>query len=217
MTAPAIPADTTARLRRLRNDLIVTLSMSSNDATALAAVLLEQRQDAYTLAIQKQITLVGCQRQAQAATGEQLAQLQADSTRDAQSIVNTFNRDLERRVNQIIVDNPDGRRGPIESAIRQYLNERAQWKDRQIALMTSKTARAYAEEQFRRKNGIVDQRYIYAGPPPVSDECKTNTAAGIVPAAYIQDHPTPAHINCPHSWAIVATETVSNCAGLWVG
>lgn len=217
MTAPAIPADTTARLRRLRNELIATLSMDNGDETQLAAVLLDQRIAAYELAIQKQIRLVGCQRQAQRPTGEQLNQLRADSQRDAASIVQTFNRDLEKNINKIISDNPDGRRGPIESAVRVYLSQRAQWKDKQIALNTSKTARAYAEEQFRQKNGITDQQYIYSGPPPVSDECKRNMGAGVVSVKYINDHPTPAHINCPHTWVIVATETVNNCQRLWVG
>ncbi len=217
MTAPAIPADTTARLRRIRNELIAALSMDSGDEQALTAVLLEQRIDAYMRAIDKQIRLVGCQRQAARPSGEQLNELQADSARDAKSIVSTFNRDLEKNINRIVADNPDGRRGPIESAIRGYLSTRAQWKDKQIALNTSKTARAYAEEQFRQKNGIADQRYIYSGPPPVSEECQNNMAAGVVNVQYTKEHPTPAHINCPHNWAVVATETVNNCQALWVG
>lgn len=213
MTAPAV----SSRLARIRNQLYNTLAMDSGDQSELAETLLRQRMVAYQNQLAKQIRLVGCRREANPPSGQQLADLRADSERDAASIVRTFNGDLERNLASILDENPDGRRPNIEAAIGQYLAERSAWKDRQIALMTSKTARAYADTQFREQNGIEDQQFIYAGPPPVSEECKRNTAAGVVNYAYTQAHPTPTHIGCPHEWKIVATETVRDCNALWTG
>jgi hypothetical protein len=213
MTAPAV----SSRLARIRNQLYNALAMDSGDQSALTETLLRQRTVAYQNQVSKQIRLVGCRREAAAPSGQQLADLRADSERDAASIVRTFNSDLERNLGRILDNNPDGRRPDIEAAISQYLAERSAWKDRQIAMMTSKTARAYADTQFREQNGIDNQQYYYFGPPPVSDECKSNMAAGIVDVQYVQKHPTPAHINCPHTWQVVATPQVKDCGALWVG
>lgn len=213
MTAPA----TTSRLARIRNQLYNALAMDDFDLRQLADTLQGQRIEAYKLAIDKQIRLVGCSRSASDPRGEQLAQLNSDSQRDAQSIVNTYNRDLQRALERIIQANPQGRRGDIEAAIESYLSQRSSWKDKQIALNTSKTARFYAEEQFRKKNGIANQTYYYFGPPPVSDECKANMAAGFVDVQYVNQHPTPAHINCPHTWQVVSTPQVPDCNAIWVG
>lgn len=214
MTAPA---STTSRLARIRNQLYNALVMDDFDQQQLTDTLLGQRIEAYKGAINKQIRLVGCSRTAVDPTGDELGQLTSDSQRDAQSIVRTYNRDLQRALERIIADNPAGRRGDIESAIQSYLGQRSSWKDKQIALNTSKTARFYAEERFRKMNGIDNQTYYYFGPPPVSDECKANMAAGFVDVQYVNQHPTPAHINCPHTWQVVATPQVQDCNAIWVG
>jgi hypothetical protein len=139
------------------------------------------------------------------------------SRTDAQSITNTFNRELGNQIDRLYDANPDGDRAYYVAELTQWADQRAAYKDRQIANMNRSTARTYAQGRFNDENRVGEALYLFAGPPPREPVCAGLFAAGLVNKTFIESNPTPIHINCPHSWDKQVTRIGVPVSQIWVG
>lgn len=210
-----------ADLSRLLKIIRLLYRMDDNDINDLTAVLLGNRQTEWRQAIQAEALGVGCKGvQAKNASGGDLAKLRDDSRKEARQIAKTWNRDIERQLKKLFDQNPRGNRNYYSKNMTAWMNARASWKNTQIALNTSQTARQYAKEQFWKKNKLTDRaRFIFTGPPPTCEDCATLFSMGLVGIDVVQRYPAPRHPNCPHEWEQFTGVGVGlmDCEKLWIG
>lgn len=198
-------------------DLITLLySYQDDDRDKLAKQLTEQRKGSYINALADLASQYGCNQDVPTPKGKDAKKLTEDSKTDAQSIANTFNRELGNVVQRLYDANPRGNRNYYSHNLNEWAKQRDTWKSFQIGLYTDTTAQQYAQLRFYEMNRDIDPTFYYAPIPPVSDECIARTAAGIVDLAYVQAHETPAHVNCPHWW-VALNPRKQDCKELWVG
>jgi hypothetical protein len=190
--------------------------MGNADTSALTDTLLERRKADWITVLSEEALRHGCAQRGQAPRLQDLDELRAMSNEDAQSIANTWNRDLERELQRLFDSNPRGNRNYYYSNLERWAAERDRWKLPQIAIQTAQTTRWYAQNRFRQVNGLRGGKYIFTGPTPVCVVCVGEFAQGVVTEQYIQRHPCPRHIGCPHSWTLLRPERV-NCDELWLG
>jgi hypothetical protein len=183
----------------------------------LAADLLERRQAIWLDVLRTLAQQHGCSKVPNAARREDLAELRAMSDEDARSIAATWRRDVDSQVERLFNANPRGNRFYYFKNMERWAQQRGRWKNLQIGQMTEAITRAYATDRFRVMNGLRGQRYLYAGPPPVSESCVRRFAAGIVNEAYVQTHPVPSHVGCPHQWVPINPIQIQECDEMWVG
>lgn len=216
MTLPAAPP-TERELSRLQRIMRLAYEMQSEDEAALAAQIERQRARAWMNALEEEARKVGVRARANAPRFEDLQYLRDLSRRDADSIVNTYNRDLEKQIRALFTENRRGNRQFYSSRLEAWYQKRAAWKDRQIALMNEKTARYYAQQRFRDMNLIGKGTYMFAGPAPVCDDCIDEFAAGEVEQQHVDEHPAPLHPNCPHEWQGTKYQLGVARRDVWVG
>jgi len=205
-------------LDALKRRLSQAYEIALPDEQTLAFTIYRQRVEAWQQTLTEEAAKLGSRKQGKAPSGADAAHLMQQSREDAQSIRRTFQRDLEREIERLFNANPQGDRAYYIANLEQWADTRAQWKDRQIALYNNKTAQTYAQQRFREENQIDGATYRFTGPAPVCDDCAEKFAAGIVDQAYVNNSPTPLHINCPHFWESVnmALPTIA-LNELWVG
>lgn len=189
--------------------------MTDDDAAALRDMLLEQRKRVWATALRDQARRYGCNRTPNAPSGDDLAELKRLSLRDAESVAQTWNRDVERQIEKLYAENPRGNRTYYAARMEQWVIERDAWKQPQIALNTELVTYEFARAQFREFNGIRGA-FIFDGGPPVCETCVRYYALGEVDYKFIRDHNAPVHVNCPHYWREVRREKI-DCADMWLG
>lgn len=180
------------------------------------AQLFNVMRQAWLNAIQDEINYVGGWQRAQGPNGADLAYLQQLAADDAASITATFNKDIEKHLQKLYKDYPNASAQFYIESMRAWAQDRADWKGLQIAFNTEARAREYARERFRQENYSIDTKYVFVGPPPTCEKCVTLFAAGVVDKMFIDQHPAPVHINCPHTWRAVRKPKV-DLNNLWVG
>jgi len=191
--------------------------MQPEDEAALAAQIERQRSTAWVTALEEEARKVGVRARANAPRLGDLQYLRGLSQQDAASIVNTYNRDLEKQIRALFTENRRGNRQFYISRLEAWYSKRAAWKDRQIALMNEKTARAYATQRFREMNLIGRATYRFEGPAPVCPDCADMFSMGEVEQQVVDTNPAPIHVNCPHSWAATKYQLGVSRGDLWVG
>lgn len=190
--------------------------MESDDIKPLEADLLDQRKAAWVGALAEKAREYGCDGVPRPPSGRDLEELRAMSREDAASIAATWNADVERQVEALYAANPRGNRRYYAANMERWAAERATWKAPSIALNTAQQTRFYAQQQFRRNNGLRGGRYRLVGVPPVCRICMRHFAAGLVDEQYVQRNPAPIHVNCPHEWREMKDQRVP-CDELWIG
>lgn len=201
---------------KLTQTLSLLYRMQNADVRQLENDLLESRKRAWDAALREEAARHGCTRTPSAPRRGDLAELRRQSRADAQSIAQTWNRDITREIERLYDSNPRGNRQFYFSNLERYAAERAQWKNAQIALNTETTAAEYAREQFRRLNHTGSERYRLVGAPPVCAVCARLYGLGHVAAAVVERNPMPAHLNCAHSWSVINPPRIP-CEALWLG
>lgn len=189
--------------------------MQDADIQALADELLERRKAEWRTALTEMARRYGCNRSGESPRLGDLDELRRMSLEDARQIARTWNRDVISQLRTLYGDNPRGNRFYYYSNMERWAVERARWKNPQIAIQTAQTTRWYAQQRFRELNGV-RARYVFAGPPPVCNVCVEEFAAGVVTKRYIERHPCPRHIGCPHEWVELRPERIP-CDEMWVG
>jgi hypothetical protein len=203
-------------MSRLTDVISLLYRMEDADIAALANELTTARARAWRLALTEEARKMGCTGAAKSPAGQDRIQLEGMSRKDAESIANTWNRDVTRRIEALYRANPRGNRNYYFSNLERWARERAVWKQAQIAMQTEQTTRFYAQRRFRVNNGITGGRYVFTGPAPVCRVCVREFARGVVTESYIRTHPAPRHIGCPHEWTQIATQRIP-CNEIWLG
>lgn len=196
--------------------LVDHFAMQENEIALLADQLFTVRQSIWRNAITDEAHANSLSVQGRFPSGTDLETLRRMSNEDAINIANTYNRDLERRINKLRKENPSGDLQYFVDNLRLWAIERAAWKAAQIALNTETNTREFARLRFWQENGLTDRRFIATGSPPTCEICIAIFGAGIVDFAYTQRHPLPAHPNCPH-WYKLYRKARLNDATAWVG
>lgn len=207
---------TPIRLDNLKRRLLVAFEFAPPDEQTLAEIIYQHRARVYQLAMTEQARASGSRKRGLLPRGADAQYLRDVSLDDARSIRNTFNRDLERQIEKLYAANPAGGRDYYVSNLTQWADDRAAWKDRQIALMNEKTARFYAQQRFKDMNRIAGE-YLFDGPPPVCDDCVDKFALGRVGQREVDVNPTPLHQNCPHEWKLINARLGVSASELWTG
>jgi hypothetical protein len=146
------------------------------------------------------------------------ADIDAEATADAASIVNTFNYDLAVAIAHVRQENPRANRYHYARALSAWNERRAAWKDGQIATMTEGKARNRAQADFLRRNALADGKAHLLPVQAVCPICQGLVARGGVPTRVAYANPMPAHVNCPHIWHVEGRELPKDmCSGLWMG
>ena len=187
------------------------------DEPSLVTSILAQRSETWRSTLTSEARAAGSSKTGTGPTGQDLSELSRMSRADAASIVNTFTRDLEREIDKLYDLSPTATRTDYIQGLTVWADDRAVWKDRQIANMNRATARTYAQERFNAENESGEALYLFAGPPPAEVHCANHFAAGLVDRTYVEANPTPIHINCPHDWEVQITRVGVPLDKLWVG
>lgn len=182
------------------------------------ARLLRIRRDAYEDEITIQAGRVGCPGQhGRLTTGPSLAALNADSFRDADSIVASYNYDLAAQIEAIRAATPTANRHTYAARLTEWSAQRAQWKDVQIAQYAEGTARGRAQSDFAAYNDTTG--YAVLEPTDaVCPICLGWIARDKVPISVAVSEPPPYHPNCPHRFVQYPHRiALDECYNLWVG
>ncbi len=201
----------------LKRRLALAFEFTAPDTTALTASILKQRSETWRLTLTQEARAAGSSKTGIGPTGQDLSVLSRMSRKDAQSITNTFNRELGNQIDRLYDANPDGDRAYYISELTAWADNRADYKDRQIANMNRSTARTYAQERFNAENRVGEALFLFAGPPPRESVCAGLFAVGLVNRTFVERNSTPIHIGCPHGWETQVTRIGVPLAKLWVG
>ena len=190
---------------------------TDDEVSDLATQIEEQMKSAWLDGLRSQASSVGCRNASpRDPSGSDLRDIRTQAREDANSIANTWRRDVDRQLQRLYDRNPRGNRNYYSRNMEIWANQRGAWKNLQISLVNEQVGFNLAQRAFVRNNNL-DLQFRYVGTPPVSDDCIRRTAAGLVDEAYVLRNPTPAHVNCPHIWQPVRTGQRVNCEDLWIG
>lgn len=202
---------------RLLRILGLLYRRTDDEAQDLETQLLDQMKRAWSVSLIEQARQAGYTGPVNPPSRGDLAWLRAEARQDAQSIVRTWNRDAERQLRRLYEANPRGNRTYYIRHMEQWAADREVWKGKQIAVTTEQKARTYAQERFLQENGLRGDLYVMVGPPPVCGACVGYFAAGVVDQEFVDAHPLPAHIGCPHEWRRIGRVPAPAPHELWVG
>lgn len=187
------------------------------DEQSLVRSIFAQLAETWRSTLTQEARAAGSPKTGQGPYGEDLTELSRIARRDAASVVRTHGHDLNYQINRIYEDSPTASRTDYIQALTLWANDRAVWKDRQIANMNRGNARKYAQLRFNEKNQVGEALYLAEGPPPREPICAGLMAVGLVNREFIERNPFPAHINCPHGWTVQVTRVGVPLNELWVG
>lgn len=190
--------------------------MTDEDQQRLTTDLINIRVVMWQTALESEARRYGERIDANPPSGEDYAELRRMSERDAQSIVNTYNREVERQVERLFKENPRGNRHYYASNMEKWAARRTRYKQAQIALNTDVSTTELARRRFYEES-FNASRYIFTGPAPTCRDCSRRFGAGVVEKAYTEKYPTPRHISCPHSWTPVNPSRKRTDGRLWRG
>lgn len=203
---------------RLKRRLALAFEFRTPDERDLTASILGQRTETWRAVMTAQARGVGSSKTGTGPSGRDLSELSRLSRRDAQSIVQTFNRELGNQIDRLYDANPTGDRAYYVRELTAWADQRAAYKDRQIANMNRSSARTYAMDRFEAENQIGPEAlYVFDGPPPRESICAGLMERGAVTRDVARANPTPIHINCPHSWRRLYSSVTVDVNDLWVG
>lgn len=203
-------------MSRLTQIIALLYEMAPSDVSQLEGQLLEQRKAAWDTALREKATEYGCSGTPNPPSGADLQELKAMSHEDAQSIADTWNREVENQVERLYAADKYGSRYYYADRMDAWARDRGVWKNAQIAIQTEMTTRAYAVNRFLAMNGLRGGKFLFKGPPAVCEVCINEFAMGLVSQAYVDSHPCPRHIGCPHTWEEAKIRDLP-CDEMWLG
>ena len=201
----------------LHRRLSLAFEFAVTDEDALTESIYAQRAESWRAALTEEAHSAGSGKSGQGPAGSDRDYLRRLSRQDAQSIRDTFNRDLQSQINQLYDADPARTRQSYVDELTRWANERAGWKDRQITTMNRGSARTYAQQRFNTMNKVGAATYLYGGPSPRGPRCADHFAAGVVNQAYVDANPQPEHVNCPHYWVKQSSTVGVPLDRLWIG
>jgi hypothetical protein len=203
-------------MSKLTDTILLLYEYHEDDITKLAKRLTERRRATWINTLSELARIHGCNQLAATPKGEDAKELARLSREDAQSIANTFNRDVRRQIERIYTENPRANRSLYFKRLEAWAKKRDTWKVYQIGLNTDGTARHYALTRFYQQNPQLSRNFVASGVPPTCKLCIKIFAAGVVDLEYTIRNPLPRHIGCPHVYRNAAP-MLAQCGSLWLG
>jgi aspartate aminotransferase-like enzyme len=172
----------------------------------------------YRQTIQSSLSLYGCQKLVTGPDTQALEFIQTKARQDSTSIANTFDRELQNRIQSIYSGNKRSNRYAYMRALDAWIVQRNAYKTASISLNTMTAARKYAQDRFVKENNI-QGRWVLVGPPPVCKKCVRIKALGAVSFEQTQkaQNALPQHVNCPHRYAQLVPKKISCDETTWTG
>lgn len=195
--------------------IVENYSMSEGDINALLQGIAKQLTVVYRQVIQAQLTLYSCQKSVSGPDSRAMQWIDEKALKDARGIANTYQKELENKVQSLYLANRRGNRTYYSSNLDTWFAARSIRKSRDISLNTMLSARQYAAQRFRTENAI-DGRMVFVGPPPVCKKCIRLKALGAVSVERAKNYGDSQHVNCPHRWEILVPKKI-NCDDAWTG
>lgn len=197
----------------------LAMRMTADDEDRLRSEILRERRKFYEAELTTQAKKVGCgRRTGRLPEGPILSELNEMSSSDAESIVNTYNRDIAGQIIQIYQNNPRSNRNMYASKLTDWDKKRSEWKNPQILQVNEMTARSKAQQNFYTYNSEVIGTAELTPTQAVCPVCIGWVARGTVPLRVAEKNPPPYHINCPHTWDTNPEKIDSSmCSELWMG
>lgn len=201
----------------LADYVVEQYEMDSSDRQALEAELFEQLRLSYLQQLRTLAEQHGNPNPTPIAQGEQLERLQAKAREDAQSIVETHNRELRNQVTAILTREPNITQARMIGILEGWGRERDEHKAMTIALHTIMWAASYGLTMFITRNNLQHIPFTAIGGIPVCPICIEIVARGIVSYAFVELNPLPAHVNCTHEYIPVNPTNIMESLSMWVG
>lgn len=201
-------------LETLKKRAYKAYKQDAGDRQAIYNTLIKLAVETYKLTIQREITRLGCNRQATVSPFA-FSDIEITLREHSEGIVNTYNRELESTIERIAYQGITKKE--LADSIDTWARQRQEYKLAQIVTMTQKLTRDIALLNFTSRNAIKNNKYIFVGAPPAEEVCASYFAAGIVDQQFVNTHPTPVHINCPHEWRVVSTDDSVDCNTMFTG
>lgn len=198
--------------------LFDALKFTNDEQRTMSTTVLSRYQDGYQEGIQQMIRDLGRNETARRASGKELRDLIAFTNRDVNSIVNTYDNDLRRKIDALLLGNPDIRLEAAKSDLRQWKEERWIWKSDQVSRASQGNSAAYGRDLFITKNrltaSLVTWDAIPAIIPTSHPECVRRVQRGAVPWSEAENwHLTSP--NCRHKKRIAGKPVIKG--ELWRG
>lgn len=187
------------------------------DTEVLANELFQARKQEFNDAMNDYLAQIGCGGQANLTAGPELKAISDQSKKDAKSIMDTFNLDLAKEIQNIKDITPTANANTYALRLKQWDADRSDWKYSQIALWTAMTARDSAFRSFSKNNGLTPEAVLL---PSIAAEpiCQGWINRGSVPFEIARKNPSPFHIGCIHFWKPTFLEgDEGDCEDLWRG
>lgn len=201
---------------RVKKRLFNAYKQDEGHRRAIYNSLIQVATSTYKNTVQREIRRVKCEK---SATVSPLffSEIELIVREHSASIVNTYNRELESQIARVVDENPNLKRADYADLIEAWIQARQERKLAQVVTMTQKIARDYALNIFVKQNKITDNKYLFTGAPPAEAVCASYFAAGVVDQNFVDLHPTPVHVNCPHEWRVVLSSDAVDCEKLFTG
>jgi hypothetical protein len=197
--------------------IVENYSMSEGDINALLQSITRQLTVVYRQVIQAQLTLYSCQKTVSGPDSRASKWIDDKALKDARGIANTYQRELENKVQSLYLANRRGNRNYYSSNLNTWFASRSIRKSRDISLNTMTAAREYAKDRFITENGI-EGKFVLTGPPPVCKDCIRIKGYGAMTykQTRMKNRRLPAHPGCPHTYQAL-TLTKIDCSTVWTG
>lgn len=203
-------------LKSVKRQLFNAYKQDEGHRRAIYNSLIQVATSTYRNTVQREIKRVKCEK---SATVSPLffSEIELIIREHSFSIVKTYNRELESEIERVIDGNQNLKRADYADLVELWIQARQERKLAQIVTMTQKIARDYALNIFVKQNKITGNRYLFTGAPPAEEVCASYFAAGVVDQNFVDLHPTPVHVNCPHEWRVISSTAVVDCETLFTG
>lgn len=203
-------------MTKLTDAIFEAYAHIASDTAKIAKQLNERRRAVWINTLSDLARQYGCNRLAGTPKGADAKKLKDDSQRDAESISNTYNRELRGQIERLYKANRTGNTRYYTSNLAKWVKQRDNFKVYQIALQTDSSARQYAKSRFWEMNKQQDGKFIMRGAPPVCRQCMKIMGMGILTLEFVQANPCPIHINCVHQYEQLRIPQIA-CDKLWLG
>lgn len=198
--------------------LYEAMAMGRKDEVALIGVIRGRYIDAYMDAIQQMMNDFGSTETARRPTAREYTEIGSMATEDAKGIVETYNADLQRKIDILLRDNPDAPLDAYRAYLKQWSEERSIWKNVQISESSQSNGAEYGRGKFIEKNRLTASLVTWSATPPIIPNshktCIDRVKQGAVPWEVARDWQR-VHPNCRHIRRLTGTPVIKG--ELWRG
>ena len=188
---------------------------TAEDVAALADVLFQEGRRTAEEALLQEAHAIGCGiLQVRLGEGELLSWVRERADWAAQTICDTYNRDLAFAIEAVIAQYPKANRWVIAYHLRDWEAGRQSWKADQIATTEAFVTANEAKMEFYGMNAITEPK-AWFGYSLICEQCQAIAAQNPYKLRDAQAIGLP-HVGCLDQWHIEPGEMVE-CSELWLG